>query len=691
MKRQQGTFGLIVGLLLMVGVNSQGQPQLTFTSTQTTTERAVQLHWQSETDGVYRIDYTPQLSPVAWNTLIDDFPSQGSNTVFLDTGKYWTEPVLPHPKDGGMRFYRLAKIGTNTLVPPVVAITNLSSGADIFGEIEVGVHVATTDSITSVNFFVDGEELDSVSADDSGNASCVINTTEWPNGTHIIFVVAQTSAGTATTGEFQSTEQSGAGTSSKLPVTFDNYISQWNFSLPGFDPSLGETQHITAQFISYSSWTLRIVDEFNNTVRNASGNGSSMAFDWDGNDNSGNPTADGTYDFVLTATKTTAPRTLTASSAGLATAVPASTELLAMPADGSGSPVPLALYPPGMDTSGLTIFEGLLADFLPQTQAVTAATESIAMSVANAELPTPLFAGNSQTTQKPNRPAPKRIKGTPGKLGVAWQGDHPDPGSTGISGFNRPANLTGSIQLSPVYLLPYGPIKNAGVIANKFEKTMKKYKWTTAFNYGDDQVTASLLRKTSKGGQNLFNYCNIGLFIGHGIRGANQDFKATSTPSLQTYLPIYKQGVNAYDWVRMSEFDFGGGPGGLRWMGLYACNMLSYNNAQDMYNKGVLPMNFNLHILLAEETSIFMYPEMGAKWASYMNGGEAGGKRTVMDSWILASQKIHSVPGVVPAGHTVTMTCAYWPDCVNDSLNNYTDNSSTDPSDILFRRVQVYP
>jgi hypothetical protein len=218
---------------------------------------------------------------------------------------------------------------------------------------------------------------------------------------------------------------------------------------------------------------------------------------------------------------------------------------------------------------------------------------------------------------------------------------------------------------------------------------MKKYKWTKAFNYGDDFVTAALLRSASKGGSNLFNYCNIGLYVGHGIRGTNQDFKATSTPSLQTYTPIYKKGVNAYDWVRMSEFNFGGGPGNLRWMGLYACNMLSYDNAQDMYNKGVLPMNFNLHILLAEETSIFMYPEFGAKWASYMNGGEPGGRQTVMYSWALASQKIHAL--VNPVGHTVIMTCAYWPDCVNDTLQSYTDNSSTDPSDILFYRVTVYP
>lgn len=623
------------------------------------------------------------------------FPSQGTNTVFLDTGKYWTEPALPYPKDDLMRYYRVVQVDTNTLVPPIVTIMNLSGGADVSGEVKVDVHVATTNSIASVNFFVDGEQLDSVSADDNGDASYVINTTEWPNGSKTIFAAAETSAGTATTGEFQSTERSGAGASTNVPVTFDNYISEWYFSLPGFDASLGETQHITAEFIFYSSWTLQIVNESATTVRDASGTGTSMAFDWDGNDDNGNPTADGTYDFILTASQTTPPQNFSMMSRARAVSLDSAspTELLAMPADGSGSPVPLALYPPGMaEALGLTIFEGSLSDFMPvrsKTSLSTASVSSLALNSGSSSSFTPMFSGSSQTTQRPHRPTPKPIKGTPGRFGVAWQGDHPDPGTNGIGGFNPPANLSGSIQLSPNYLLPYGPIKNAGTIATKFENTMKKYKWTKAFNYGNDQLTASLLRKPSFGGSNLFNYCNLGLLVGHGIRGANQDFKATSTPSLQTYMLLYIPGVHSYDWVRMSEFDFGGGPGGLRWMGLYACNMLYPDSAQYMYAKGVLPMNFNLHILLAEETSIFMYPEMGAKWASYMNGGEAGGVQTVMQSWILASQKIHAL--VNPVGHTVSMTCAYWPDCVNDSLRSNTDNGSTNPSETSFRRVQVYP
>jgi hypothetical protein len=295
---------------------------------------------------------------------------------------------------------------------------------------------------------------------------------------------------------------------------------------------------------------LQIVDESSTTVRNASGSGYTMEFDWDGNDDNGSPTADGTYDFILTASQATPPLNFSANMAAASANVASPTEWLAASSD--GSVVPLALYPPGMaEALGLTVFEGSLSDFLPERPVVSRMT-SLAVSSGSLGSPTPMFSGTTQTTQRPHRPQPKPIKGSPGRLGVAWQGDHPDS-TNGIAGFHVPANLSGSIQLYTNYFLPYGNIKGAGKIANGFEKTMVKYKWKTAFNYSNDQVSASLLRKPSKGGSNLFNYCNIGLLVGHGIYGLNQDFIATSTPSLQSYYPVYHTGVNAYDWVRIRQ------------------------------------------------------------------------------------------------------------------------------------------
>ncbi|MGI8965220.1 MAG: Ig-like domain-containing protein, partial [Limisphaerales bacterium] len=512
--------------------------QVQFISPKVTEEGAVQLRWQSESNAIYRIDFTQTLSDsIVWGSLVDLFPSQGTNTIFLDTGKYWTEPALPHPKDDTQRFYRVVQVSTNTLVAPTVTITNLTSGTNLSGEVEIDVHVVTTNSIASVNFFVDGEEVEFKSADDNGNASYVINTTEWPNGSHVIFAVAETASGSATTGEFQSTEESGAGTSAIIPVTFDNYISKWSFSLPGFDSSLGETQRITAQFAAYSSWTLAIVDEFETTVRNASGTGTTMAFDWDGKDNNGLDTSDGTYDFILTADQATAPESPSPSNDEVKSLSPMMAALLEGKKSYFVDPPPM----PPIQTNGVFVSWEDIYGALPPFEIIIpefffeAALSSQVLSTDN---PGPATA--PQTTRKPKRPPPKPIKGTPGKFGVAWQGNHPDT-ITGIPGFNRPANLVGTITLDPNYVLPYGAIHQAENIAKNFETTLNKYKWKKAFNYGNDQLTARLLRKPSKGGSNLFNDCNIGLLIGHGIRGTSQDGRATSTPSLQTYMPIYKK------------------------------------------------------------------------------------------------------------------------------------------------------
>lgn len=679
-------------LTLIFYSNSLAQ-QLQFTKIIATDESAIQLQWFSESNAVYRVEYASQLSnEILWETLVDGFPSQGTNTMFLDTGKYWTEPAVAHPKDDVQRFYRVVKIGVNSLPPPTVTITNPLPNSVLSGEVTINVHIATTNGISFIHYFVDGEEVEVGGADDEGNSNYTINTTEWPNGPHVVFVVVEIASGSSSTGEKISDEHFGAGTSAIIPVTFNNWISRWYFSLPGFDSSLGETQQVTARFEDYSCWTLEIVNEYNRVVRNASGNGFTMIFDWDGKDDFGFEVDNGTYDFILTADQCNPLQYQLNSNANIMRLSASSSETIAEPQlfaqSQNGSIVPLILYPPGFDTNNLTIFEGLWADYNPSVTFVKETIQQFAkFNVKESNIPA---ASAPQSTRRPRRPPPNPIKGNAGKIGVAYQGHHPDT-TNSIPGFNPPPNLIGNIQLIPNYVLPYGHILNASNIASGFELMMKKYKWTTSFNYGDNQLTANLLRKPSKGGSNLFNYCNIGLLIGHGIRGGNQDFRATSTPSLQTYFPIYKTGVNTYDWIRMSEFDFGGGPIGLRWMGIYACNMLYRNNAIDMYNKGVLPINPRLHILLGEETSVFMYPTFGRKWASYMNGGEDGVKHTIIDSWNLASHDIHSVSNVVPIGIEIIMTSAYWPDCVNDRLLYYTENGSDDPSEILFWRQRVFP
>ena len=56
---------LAVGGVLALGLASSVQAQtnaLTFTATKATNERAIQLRWQSKTNGVYRLEYAQELS-----------------------------------------------------------------------------------------------------------------------------------------------------------------------------------------------------------------------------------------------------------------------------------------------------------------------------------------------------------------------------------------------------------------------------------------------------------------------------------------------------------------------------------------------------------------------------------------------------------------------------------------------------
>jgi hypothetical protein len=77
------------------------------------------------------------------------------------------------------------------------------------------------------------------------------------------------------------------------------------------------------------------------------------------------------------------------------------------------------------------------------------------------------------------------------------------------------------------------------------------------------------------------------LLAGHGVYGMDSDFTISASGPRQTYYPVYKTGDNFYDWVRISQCDFGSS--NLRWMGLLSCNNLFPDVYDDMYAKEVLP------------------------------------------------------------------------------------------------------
>jgi hypothetical protein len=295
--------------------------------------------------------------------------------------------------------------------------------------------------------------------------------------------------------------------------------------------------------------------------------------------------------------------------------------------------------------------------------------------------------GTSGTTRR----VPRRVKGKVGTFGIAYQGHHPDGP---IAGFTAPPNQpSGFITLagpSPgvQYAIPYGPIGRAKEIAEKFAKAMSGGGWKTQppFPLGNNDLLASHFRKPSKGGSSKFNDVNIGLYVGHGLRGLTGDRTIAATLPLQTYIPIYKTGASNYDWVRLSECDFGSA--NLRWMALFGCNLLHDDNYQDMYNKLVLPINNDLHLLLSARTSVFMYPEFGRKWAQAMLGKERGGIQTVKDAWFFAGEETQKLSNPTTI---VVFRVAGWHACLNDKLLDYSTPDSGNPAEIEAVDKQVYP
>ena len=292
----------------------------------------------------------------------------------------------------------------------------------------------------------------------------------------------------------------------------------------------------------------------------------------------------------------------------------------------------------------------------------------------------------------PPKRVARKVRGVPGTVGIAWQGHHPAtplPPNPPSATFTRPTSgLPGQpfITLEPsIYRLPYGKINRADDVAKGFAKEMAIGGWKKGFELGDDALEAKALRKPIKGGTSKFNEVNIGLLVGHGIRGESPDFVSTNSGAFGTYFPIYKTGATNYDWMRLSDCNFGSV--NLRWMGIYSCNMLHETSYDSMYAKGVLPINDKLHLLLGCKTSVFMYETFGQKWASCMLGRERGGIKTVRESWYEAGRLIHNeVKPTIP----IVFRVAGWPECLEDTLGTYTTPTSNNVYDIEFRDIEVW-
>ncbi len=89
----KGTIPIIAAIAASLASVAYAQNSLQFTGVKATDERAIQLRWRSNSNAVYRLEYAPELSSeIVWDALVDLFPAQGTNTMFLDTDNDSDDP-----------------------------------------------------------------------------------------------------------------------------------------------------------------------------------------------------------------------------------------------------------------------------------------------------------------------------------------------------------------------------------------------------------------------------------------------------------------------------------------------------------------------------------------------------------------------------------------------------------------------
>ena len=623
---------LSLGLLLTQ--STFGQTNLHFTAVSATDEGAIRLSWTSQSNEVYQVQCADALidtntGSITWQTLYDNYPSQGTNTFWLDTGDYLLHvPPIVHPKYAPMRFYRIVDKEADTITDETVSIVSPANGALASNELTVTVVASTNHASLSTKLYVDGQEMWPT----KDGSNYVINTCEWGNGPHILFATAECLSAPAGGPLGSPAVSVGHAVSPFVPVTFSNLVTRISFSEPFFQPSLGQTQQVSAVFAANVDWTLQILNNYSNLVRTATGSGTSMLFNWDGQGDGGTNIPAGVYYYYISA-QTNGQAYQNAGSGGdssggsggppspsFASASTGETadsmELWAMPGDGSGSAVPFAIYPPGFDTNDLLIFEASRSDMQPQRMSSRTAEFSVSMDSSSS------YSGQSSQS---TGPAPLKPPTTPmlnslGTFGIAYQtysangasGYQPAMLKDNLIGLNSFVKIEGHGTANPPI---YYPLRNADTEAILFGGEMSKGDWSPGLPKPEDKLQISDLR----GSGNPFNQVDIGYLGLHCAYGTTTD----STPGAsvkQMYFPIAAGAGSQY--LRMSEMNFAGPTrtNGLKWMVLDACTSLYHVNWSSMQSQNVKPYNSNLHLLLGVDTDDSVEPLIGQYFADYMLG-----------------------------------------------------------------------
>lgn len=704
------TLAALCGVLAITIGQSTAQNTLQFTSVNTTPENAIQLHWASTNGELYQIQYANALATnddgsTAWQVLYDNYPSHGTNTFVGDFGNYDVAPQITHPKNNVMRFYRILDQGQDSLPDvPTVTIGSLTNNSAVSDEIAFTVTAATDQpGLHGTILYVDGQQMrppDDVTNFTVGSTNYEIdtyslNTCEWFNGTHVLFATTEAAS------QYSSQMNGGAiltghAVSPFVSLVFSNLIEEISFSQPLFDPSSGQTQQVSAVFAANCDWTLNIEDVYSNIVQTASGSGTSMLYNWDGTAN-GTNLPSGLYFYYISAEtngQAYSAMSMASSSAEISTiSEDEPMQLWALAPDSSGPPLPLAIYPPGLDTNGFTIFEASQSEVRALTTAVSSvdrpasAARSATFSVgggggfaAAAAGGGGSSSGSQNSPPAPQRPPTNPIRGLAGSFGIAVD-TYNTNGTNGPSvgplnnGLNPSLHLYISMDDDGSTGSRSNPPRPEHVAeANQFAKEMQYYGWNNSFNKVDDQFSINDLR----GSGTMFNNVNMGVIMLHGTYGNGSsatDYAANGCK--QMYFSVTSGGSAQY--LRFSEMNLGGsGTNGLKWMVIDACHSLQHNNWSSMKNKGIKPYNSNLHLILGGDTVTWTSTRKWYNFARYLNYGRHNfySPYTIRDGYYQANTDAFQNSSL-PSGTVITLAVAGDSACLFDSFQTNTPPSGS--------------
>jgi len=679
---------LIVGgaLAVTLSTTAHAQTNLNFTQARATSEGAIQLFWNSTTNELYEIDYADELVDtntgyITWVPLYTDYPSHGGTTFIADAGNYDLVPEIPHPKYTTQRFYRIALSGTNTSpTNPTVSIISPTNAALLTGDVVVSVSSYSSEILADVKLYIDGEEQ--WASDDGTNF--LINTCEWPNGPHVLFATAKSQS--AISGfAYNHPTTSGRAVSSYVNVVFTNLITRFDFSQNFFEPSEGQTQHVSAVFAANVNWTLEIQNEDSNTVRFTSGSGASMGFDWDGTGTNGAVIPDGIYSYLLTVATN-----------GLPIPPPDYGE-----SDTNPPPVPGGSYATSSSSSDwfpVSKRQAIAAGWdhwyiqpppmppvwtngawhdwdeiygprpwfefqIPENESTFSTSSSMSM-----DTPTPEYSGQaSQNSRAPKRKPRKGVKNNKGTFGICYKtypnGAFSQEPRTGL--LSQHTGIDGHAPTSSYYEWTDLPADKSGVPA--FSAIMQKGGFKAKFIKADEQWGPQDIKKPSLGGNSIFNTCDFGLLEGHSVYGTNPEIDGVKY--IYFYLFDQKYGGS---YVKLSEMDFGSAAThGLKWMTLDTCNSLYPANITSMANNGKMPDNDNLHLLIGHATVSYSVHKTHQFYASNLVAHVK-----IIDSLVKAETDAYQIvhqAGWADMTNAVAVRAIGYQSCYDDSLYIFND------------------